>query len=501
MDEDNNKKFLVKKNDIVGRFAVVSENLKAGDLIFTEKPFAYGPKTDSSPLCLGCYNPVDKNLCSKCGWPICCTECENIPSHKDYECQVFSNARVKFQSVDDPSAICLQYECITPLRVLLAKEKYPERWEKEIIPMEAHLKERRDKPIWKFNQVNIVEYLRGPCKCDRFSEELIHTVCGILDVNAFEARAPSGYLIRCLYPNLAILSHSCVSNIVHAIECQGTGDQDDFSVHVRAAVDLVKDAEIFSSYTYSLWPTLVRRDFLRESKYFDCKCERCSDKTELGTHMSSLKCNKCDNGIILSTDPLDDKCEWKCTHCNFSTNAVAVKKVFSTIQAEIETVEMMSDSEGIEARETIFRKYRSVLHPKNAYMTILRVALSQLYGKAEGYTMEDLPDLILERKVELCEQLLEVLDVVEPGYSRIRGITYYELHSPLLILARNQYSAGMINKEQLRRRLQQAIDCLGESAKILKGEPSCTLEGQLYQVARQAHEQLSSNIDMLVETA
>lgn len=54
-------------------------------------------------------------------------------------------------------------------------------------------------------------------------------------------------------------------------------------------------------------------------------------------------------------------------------------------------------------------------------MNILRSALTQMYGKMEGYTLEDLPDLLLERKVELCNQLLEVLDVIEPGRSRIRG--------------------------------------------------------------------------------
>lgn len=78
-------------------------------------------------------------------------------------------------------------------------------------------------------------------------------------------------------------------------------------VTVRAAIDIPKGGQLYSSYTYSLWPTLVRREFLRESKFFECKCERCSDKTELGTHSSTLKCNKCDNGIIVSTDPLGMK--------------------------------------------------------------------------------------------------------------------------------------------------------------------------------------------------
>lgn len=204
--------------------------------------------------------------------------------------------------------MCLQYECITPLRVLLAKEKDPKRWQEQVAEMTAHNEVRKSKSIWEFNQKNIVEYLRGPCKLERFDADLIHTVCGILEVNAFEARTPSGSFIRCLYPKLAIMSHNCVSNIHHAVDSQGTGEPNDFTVFVRAAVAVPKGGQLYSSYTYSLWPTLVRREFLRESKYFDCTCERCADKTELGTHSSTLKCNKCDNGIIMSTNPLG---KWK----------------------------------------------------------------------------------------------------------------------------------------------------------------------------------------------
>lgn len=93
--------------------------------------------------------------------------------------------------------------------------------------MESNNDLRETKPIWKFNQINIVNYLRGPCKLD-FDEELIHTVCGILESNAFEARSISGHPIRCLFPKLAILSHNCVSNISHSIVCTGLGDTQDF---------------------------------------------------------------------------------------------------------------------------------------------------------------------------------------------------------------------------------------------------------------------------------
>ncbi|KAJ8953591.1 hypothetical protein NQ318_003014 [Aromia moschata] len=482
---DDKDLLVVQTNEAVGRFAVAKEKLKAGDIIFSEKPFAYGPKSDTYCVCLGCFEPVDSTvLCTKCSWPVCGPECEGRLCHKEYECEVFSKAKVKFQAVEDPTEVCLQYECITPLRVLLAKEKDPKRWEEEVKFMEPHNDVRKEKPIWEFNQHNVVEYLRGPCKLDRFSEELIHTVCGILEVNAFEARTPTGYLIRCLFPKLAILSHNCVSNIHHAIDCKGTGDSEDFS-----------------SYTYSLWPTLVRREFLKESKFFDCRCERCSDKTELGTHNSTLKCNKCDNGVIMSTDPLDDRCEWKCTHCEFKTHAVAVRKVFAAIQADIDSVEYIGGPKGIEGRETIYKRYKSVLHPKNAYMSILRSSLVQLYGRADGYELDDLPDILLERKVELCMQLLEVLNVIEPGRSRIRGLTLYELHGPLMMLARHQYQNDVISKEEFRHQLQKAIDTLLESVDILKQEPESLPEGQLAVMAMAAHKQLTESFDMLVETA
>jgi hypothetical protein len=59
--------------------------------------------------------------------------------------------------------------------------------------------------------------------------------------------------------------------------------------------------------------TLKRRDHLKESKFFDCTCARCSDPTELGTYAGALKCPQCSTGVVLSTAPLDRDADW---HCN-----------------------------------------------------------------------------------------------------------------------------------------------------------------------------------------
>lgn len=94
--------------------------------------------------------------------------------------------------------------------------------------METHTEERKKKEIWHFNTVNIVNFLRGPCKLGRFDEDLIHQVCSILDINSFEARTQSGNMIRCVYPNVAVLSHNCVSNITHSIYTDGWGTPEDY---------------------------------------------------------------------------------------------------------------------------------------------------------------------------------------------------------------------------------------------------------------------------------
>lgn len=97
------------------------------------------------------------------------------------------------------------------------------------------------------------------------------------------------------------MNHNCVSNTAHSID-----PDDSYRVYLRAAVAVPAGGELYGSYTHALLPTLLRREHLLESKHFACACNRCSDPTELGTHMSSLKCSKCDNGVVLPLDSLGE---------------------------------------------------------------------------------------------------------------------------------------------------------------------------------------------------
>lgn len=96
--------------------------------------------------------------------------------------------------------------------------------------------------------------------------------------------------------------------------------------------------------------------------------------------------------------------------------------MFSVIRSELDQQEYAdTGAEAVQNREALWQKYRSVLHPKHAFLMTLRCSLSRLYGHAEGYLLDDLPDILLERKIEICKDILSVADVTEPGLSRLRG--------------------------------------------------------------------------------
>lgn len=105
-------------------------------------------------------------------------------------------------------------------RMLLEKEANEDKWNAEISKMEYHHEIRKNSEAFKADKVNIVGYLHGPCKLkERFSEDLIQQACGILEVNAFEAKSAKGNKVRCIYTNSCVFAHSCVPNTTHSILC------------------------------------------------------------------------------------------------------------------------------------------------------------------------------------------------------------------------------------------------------------------------------------------
>ena len=67
-----------------------------------------------------------------------------------------------------------------------------------------------------------------------------------------------------------------------------------------------------------------------------------------------------------------------------------------------------------------------------------------MYGRCKGREMQDLTESDLLQKQRLGLEAMEVLEVVEPGISGVRGLVLYELHLPFVMLTQMRFQFGQL---------------------------------------------------------
>lgn len=127
-----------------------------------------------------------------------------------------------------------------------------------------------------------------------------------------------------------------------------------------------------------------------------------------------------------------------------------------------------------------------MLH-KNHYLNLgAKHSLCQLYGRYQGYLIQHLPMDKLRVKEDYCRDLLQVVDVLEPGFSRLRGILMYELHAPLMVQTTRMFEEKKLTVPEFKRRLREVLRLLKDSERILAKEPEGSAEYTMAVGARDA---------------
>lgn len=202
------------------------------------------------------YTSITINRCPGCGWPLCgpkCTGLKQPTGHSVWECSALREKRVA-DHLDRSKGkeLIYSYEALTPLRCLLLKHNVSvatnnanDGWTR-LMGMEAHNEVRKQcATLWTRNQQVVVDRLRDLWGFKEFSEEEIHTVIGVLEVNCFEI-GQNGARARALYAEAFLLAHDCSANTSHS------DDPDSYELTVRVIRDVNMDAAITLSYAYTL---------------------------------------------------------------------------------------------------------------------------------------------------------------------------------------------------------------------------------------------------------
>ncbi|XP_076065381.1 SET domain-containing protein SmydA-8-like [Oratosquilla oratoria] len=452
-----------------GRYLVATRTISAGQLLLQESPLVVGPPATSHLVCLGCHDLLDGKWqeppfrCVGCSWPLCSICSKGVASnlHSAVECQVLSQDTkrigVPLRKGETP-----RYDTVLVLRCLLFNLSNPDAW-RCILDLESHTQKRIEEQ--EPHQVAVVRYLTEVCKVkegeadgQEVGVEMVHRVRGAILANAIKTRGPEGTTLRGLYPTISRLNHSCVGNVTLRSDKNGT-------IFVHAAVPIDKDEPLLFSYEPSMAPLWERQANLKDVYCFSCSCRRCSDVTELGTHFSSLRCPDCRQSFLEAQGPLSIEHSWICPTCNTSRSTADLKEFseewlakYSSIQGSLKQISF------------VVEKTREVFHPEShVYLHVVQNALRSLASNRKSDA--------LQMKKKLWTVVLDLINVLEPGCTRRRGIILYEVGSITVAAALAEKKAGgTLDHLQFRNHLLQALDLQREAVQILTLEPPESLE-------------------------
>lgn len=359
--------------------------------------------------------------------------CGDCSEHDERDCRRLADLKLSEEQVHllqekKHSEVQSALKCL-----LLREHSETQPLFEEMSQMENQLTARRGTDIWKNNEEHAYNPLENSGVLHQLNsdanEDLVQGLLGMLDVNAFEIRAPeSGGSMRGLYRRAGLYPHSCLPNLVTAID-------DERRIKVYANRFIAAGEILYNCYTNILLGTEERRHILKAGKCFDCSCSRCQDPTELGTHMSSFVCSNCacPGGYIVRQPETGT---WQCLINPEHT----LKQEFVSNMLERAKEEIFHARDDIYRLELLLAKLSRLLHGNHYLMLDLKQNIASILRQILQNMAHRPNKKVYERKIRLCQEILLVLKVLAPGISRLKAIALYELANTQAELARKLYS-------------------------------------------------------------
>lgn len=285
-----------------------------------------------------------------------------------------------------------------------------------------------------------------------------------------------------MYPTAYLLEHSCLPNCFYTFDFSSN-----FRINVKAGRPIKKGEHLTTMYTHVLWGTQMRREHLKDTKYFECKCDRCKDPTELGTYLSALKCMGTEEkgacgGYQLPVDPLSSSTEWACNKCPVRITNDHVNFLMSQMNEEVDGL-LVGHTASIKELEDLIDKLSQFLHANHYHLFALKHTLIQLYGSQAGCVASKTSDALLQRKIEMCENMLKVAETLDPYHLRLAlyiGIILNELAT-----AQCQLGSRLVLREDQALYGEEVCKKFGENLlkakKVFASDLETTQSKQLYE--------------------
>lgn len=208
---------------------------------------------------------------------------------------------------------------------------------------------------------------------------------------------------------------------------------------------------------------------------------RCKSPDELGSHMSTLQCQECQQGLVMPD--CSDDCLYHCHFCNHQMTPEQVGKLESELSELIEK-NYVDDPVTL---KSILDQYKHLFHPRHYLILILKWLLLNIYGRQKEwhYAIMD-PDLVQD-KYTYCQEYLESMDIIDPGLSHNRGRTLWELYSVQAFMTSQKWTKGQITKQVFKEEIKEMLTMLEEVSRCLQYSASGSFEHNVYLLSKKAY--------------
>ena len=140
--------------------------------------------------------------------------------------------------------------------------------------------------------------------------------------------------------------------------------------------------------------------------------------------------------------------------------------------------------------------FNLIFFSDNLCLVRIKYNLIGYYGRMKGYSFPDLitKPKLLDRKIELGQEILSVLNKIEPEISSSKEVIYYEMHMPIFLKAQINLSKKIINAAKAKLEFKKSIDCLEKAMGHLKYNSKDSYGNQLYIGSQDTLKQLNKMV-------
>lgn len=177
----------------------------------------------------------------------------------------------------------------------------------------------------------------------------------------------------------------------------------------------------------------------------------------MGTHASSVLCHQCDDkGALLLTR---DNQQWQCSACGQLYSHKHVDTVVGKLKLSLDRI----PSDNVTKHEAWLKVATRILHPNHVLIVNVKQRLLHLYGSCLDQTS-------VNRKLELSEHVMSVMDKLDPGITAWRAKILYDITRFKLVSSLQELQSRKLRPEEVVRKLSECVLSLEEAVSGLTGD-------------------------------